>query len=70
LIGEQGIQVSTSRAPSGGFLLVVPASLGSFLGGYLYTVDRTIPFIALIAALFICLFITYRFIREPEEAEK
>jgi len=70
LIGEQGIQVSTSRVPSGGFLLVVPASLGSLLGGYLYTVDRRSPFIVLIVALFLCLFITHRFIKEPEEAEK
>jgi len=70
LIGEQGIQVSTSRVPSGGFLLVVPASLGSFLGGYLYTIDRRSPFIVLIVALFLCLFITHRFIKEPEEAEK
>lgn len=32
LIGEQGITVSTSLMPSGGLLLVVPASIGSSLG--------------------------------------
>lgn len=70
LIGEQGIQVSTSRVPSGGLLLVVPASLGSFLGGYLYTVDPHLPFMILIGSFLLCLFVTYKFIRDPIEAEK
>lgn len=68
LLGERGINISSGRFWGGGFLLFLPASIGSLIGGYLYGIDPRFPFIILITALLACLFITYKFIREPEKA--
>ena len=68
LLGERGINISTGRFFGGGFLLFVPAAMGSLCGGYLYDMNSGFPFIVLIAALVGCLFIAYRFVKEPEQA--
>ncbi|MCD6264022.1 MFS transporter [Candidatus Bathyarchaeota archaeon] len=68
LLGERGIMISTGRYWGGGFLLFLPASIGSFTGGYLYEVDPRLPFIILITALLASLLITYKFVKEPERA--
>lgn len=69
LIGEMGLEISTSRMFGGGLLLVVPASLGGFLGGYLYTINPSLLFIILAVTLLLGSLIVYRFVREPKEPE-
>jgi len=69
LIGENGITTSTQRLHGGGILLVVPASLGASMGGYLIEWNIYSPFIILLCALVGCLLFTLRFIHEPKEAE-
>ena len=68
LIGENGIQVSTSRLQGGGVLLIAPAALGSMLGGYLYEWTPLSPFIVMLASLIVALGYTYFKVHEPEKA--
>jgi len=69
LVGENGIGVSTSRTTGGGILLVIPASLGASIGGYLIEWNMTVPFMLLLGALIICFLFTFKFVHEPQKAE-
>ena len=66
LIGENGIQVSTSRLMGGGLLLVAPAAIGSIAGGYLYEWSIASPFLVMLVSLVACIALAQRSIREPE----
>ncbi|MEM3056438.1 MAG: MFS transporter [Candidatus Bathyarchaeia archaeon] len=72
LIGERGVMVVTSSGGgmvASGLLLIIPASIGGLLGGYLYLINRGLPFILLAISLSLVLIITYRLVREPERPE-
>lgn len=69
LIGENGIATSTQRLQGGGILLVVPASFGASIGGFLVEWNIYTPFLILLFALVGCLLFTLRFIHPPKEAE-
>jgi len=68
LIGENGIQTSTSRLQGGGLLLVAPAAIGASIGGFLYEWNVTSPFLVMLGALIACFFWVWFKVHEPEHA--
>ncbi len=69
LLGERGVMFSYGNFWGGGFLLFPAAAVGSFIGGYIYEMNNSWPWIILSAATVVNLLLTVRYIREPERAE-
>ncbi len=69
LLGERGVRFTYGNFWGGGFLLFPAAALGSFLGGYIYEINSTYPWIILPIATFFNFLLAFRYIREPETAE-
>ncbi len=69
LLGERGVMFSYGNFWGGGFLLFPAAALGSFIGGHVYEIDNTYPWIILPAAIFVNFLLAVKYIKEPENAE-
>ena len=52
-----------------GFLLFIPATIGSLLGGYIYEYSPSLPWVIQAGILALCAVLAYLFVREPERAE-
>ncbi len=53
-----------------GFLLFIPATIGSLVGGYIYEFNPTFPWLIHSAFLALSIFLSLVFVREPEKAEE
>ena len=69
LLGERGVMFSYGNFWGGGFLLFPAAAVGSFIGGYIYEMNNSWPWIILSTATVVNLLLTVKYIREPERAE-
>lgn len=69
LLGERGVMFSYGNFWGGGFLLFPAAALGSFMGGHIYEIDNTYPWIILPAAILANFLLAVKYIKEPENAE-
>ena len=69
LLGERGIMFSFGNFWGGGFLLFPAAAIGSYLGGQIYEMNPTYPWIILSVAALVSLLLTYMYIHEPETAQ-
>jgi len=66
----QGLGVGISGGGySRGFLLFIPATIGSFLGGYIYDFNPAMPWIIQSAFLLMGIALTLMLVKEPEKAE-
>ena len=66
----QGMGVGISGGGySRGFLLFIPATIGSFLGGYIYDFDPAMPWFILSVFLLLGIALTAVLVKEPEKAE-
>jgi DHA1 family multidrug resistance protein-like MFS transporter len=70
LIGERGVRIGFGNFWGGGFLLFPAAALGSYLGGYVYTMNPNYPWMITSVALVISLIMIYMFVKEPEEVQQ
>lgn len=64
-----GISISWSGGWTTGIILFIPLAVGMLTGGYIYEYNPQFPWFILTLAVIICLFLTIRFIREPEKPE-
>jgi MFS family permease len=69
LLGERGVMFSYGNFWGGGFLLFPAAAIGSFIGGYVYEMNNTWPWIILAVATTANFLLAVRYIKEPENAE-
>jgi MFS family permease len=69
LIGERGIMLSFGNFWGGGFLLFPAAAFGSLIGGFVYDINKTYPWIILSIASLAIFFLTNRYIKEPANAQ-
>jgi MFS family permease len=66
----QGLGVGISGGGySRGFLLFIPATIGAFLGGYIYEFNSAMPWIIQSVFLMLGILLTVMFVREPDKAE-
>ncbi len=65
----QGLSLRWGRIWTSGFLPFIPTTIGSLLGGYIYTADPQYPWFILALSLILCFILSVRFIREPVENE-
>jgi MFS family permease len=66
----QGLGVGISGGGySRGFLLFIPATIGSFLGGYIYDFNPAMPWFIQSAFLMLGIALTVLLVKEPEKAE-
>jgi MFS family permease len=68
LLGERGVMFSFGNFWGGGFLLFPAAALGSYIGGHVYELNPSYPWIILSASALGSLALALRYIREPENA--
>lgn len=66
----RGIAISWQRVWGGGFIVFLPMSIGTLIGGYIYEADPKYPWLILGGALILCLILTIRYIREHDKPEK
>ena len=52
-----------------GFLLFIPATLGSLIGGYVYEYNPSLPWMIQASVLLLSVVLTYALVREPEKAQ-
>jgi len=69
LLGERGVTYSFGNFWGGGFLLFPAAALGAFVGGHVYEMNPTYPWIILSIATFASLVLAVRYIKEPEDVQ-
>ncbi len=70
LLGERGIQINVAEYFwGGGFLLFPAAAVGAFIGGYVYEMTPSLPWLIFSTAMVFCLVLTFLFIKEPMEAQ-
>jgi len=69
LIGERGVMFSYGNFWGGGFLLFPAAAVGSYIGGHIYQMNSSYPWIILPLAMVVNFVLAVRFIKEPEKAE-
>lgn len=65
----QGLSIGWGGVWTSGFLLFVPITAGSLIGGHVYAADPQYPWFILTLSLILCVILNFRFIREPEETE-
>jgi MFS family permease len=66
----QGLGVGISGGGySRGFLLFIPATIGSFLGGYIYDFNPAMPWLIQSVFLLLGIALTLMLVKEPEKAE-
>ncbi len=66
----QGLGVGISGGGySRGFLLFIPATIGSFLGGYIYDFDPAMPWLLQTVFLLLGIVLTVVLVKDPEKAE-
>jgi MFS family permease len=70
LLGERGISINFGNFWGGGFLLFPPAALGAYVGGWVYQMDPTLPWVITGAAVLVCALLVYLFVQEPEKAQE
>lgn len=71
--GRGAVQVDprggTGGGPQVGYVFSLPITIGSILGGYIYAINPTYPFIAQFILTIIGLVINFFFVHEPEKVE-
>jgi len=66
----QGLGVGISGGGySRGFLLFIPATIGSFVGGYIYDFNPVLPWLIQAGCLLLGMVLTYVLVSEPKKAE-
>jgi MFS family permease len=70
LIGERGVQISWGNFWGGGFFLFIPAALGSWVGGNVYSISPMLTWQITSVALLVCAFLILFFVHEPEQAQE
>lgn len=72
-IGQGGIMLGAAGGGTGGpgmgFVLTVPVMTASVLGGILYGLNPTYPWVVITATTLISIFLTLFWIRDPQEGE-
>ncbi len=63
-----GIQGGAGGA-GGGYVITVPVLIGNIVGGVLYAINPTLPWIEQAGMLFVCLLISIFFLKEPKQQE-
>jgi len=73
-VGRGSVMIGATGAGSGGpnmgYLFIVPLMASSILGGFLYSLDPTYPWICVLGATLLQLVSVVFFIRDPEKAEE
>jgi MFS family permease len=69
LLGERGVVFSFGNFWGGGFLLFPAAAIGSYIGGQIYEMNPTYPWLILSVSALVSLALTFLYIHEPENAE-
>ena len=67
MIGATG---AGSGGPNMGYMFILPLMASSLLGGFLYSLNPTYPWICVLGTTLLQLASIVFFIRDPEEAEK
>lgn len=70
LIGERGVAISFGNFWGGGFLLFLPAALGSYIGGEVYAINPVLPSIITAASLVLSFILILMFVEEPANIEQ
>ncbi|MFP3951649.1 MAG: MFS transporter [Candidatus Bathyarchaeia archaeon] len=70
LIGERGVTISFGNFWGGGFLLFMPAAIGSYIGGEIYVINPALPTIITAASLGIAFILILMFVEEPTNVEQ
>jgi MFS family permease len=70
LIGERGVRISFGNFWGGGFLLFPAAAIGSYIGGWVYTLNPDYPWMITSAALVVSLILIYIFVKDPENVQQ
>ena len=65
----QGLSIGWGGVWTSGFLLFIPTTVGSLLGGYVYTVNPQYPWTILALSLILCSILSIRFIHAPKKTE-
>ena len=65
----QGLSIGWGGVWTSGFLLFIPTTAGSLLGGYIYTANPQYPWAILSLSLALCFILSIRFIHEPKKTE-
>lgn len=68
ILGERGVSLSIGQFWGGGFLLFPFAALGVFIGGQVYLLDPTLPYLITAATMVFGLILVYLYLEEPKEA--
>jgi len=66
----RGIAISWGGVWAGGFIVFIPMSLGTLIGGYIYEANPMFPWLILGGALVLCLILSIMYIHEPENPEE
>lgn len=69
LLGERGVMFSFGNFWGGGFLLFPAAAAGSFIGGHVYEINSTYPWIILSIASVFSFILTVFYTMEPDKAQ-
>ncbi len=67
-LGGGGVWV-TSGAWATGIVAMASVTLGTFLSGYIYRMDQSLPWVILSSAVFLTGFLILVFVKEPEKVE-
>ena len=66
----QGFNIGVSGGGyARGFILFIPAMIGSFFGGYIYDYNPILPWLLQVTILVVSIALTYVYIKEPETAQ-
>jgi len=65
----QGLSVGWGGQWTSGFLLFIPVTVGSLIGGYVYAADPKYPWFILTISTILCFILGFLFIDEPEKPE-
>jgi MFS family permease len=66
----QGVNIGVSGGGyARGFILFIPATIGAYLGGYIYDYNPVLPWFLQITILTVSIVLTYVYIKEPEKVQ-
>ncbi len=65
----QGLSIGWGGVWTSGFLLFIPVTVGSLLGGHVYATNPQYPWFILALSLILCFILSIQFIHEPKKTE-
>jgi MFS family permease len=65
----QGLSIGWGGVWASGFLMFIPVTVGSTLGGHIYASNPQYPWFILAISLILCFILSIQFIHEPEKTE-